>query len=67
MKTEPAKEKRLHESTNFVGVIMILILSHKQHWVRWATLHLTLKTQLLFWKLLETERGKVVKEMIFSF
>ena len=28
MKTEPAKEKRLHESTNFVGVIMILILSH---------------------------------------
>ena len=28
MKTEPAKEKRLHESTNFVGVIMILILGH---------------------------------------
>ena len=32
MKTEPAKEKRLHESTSFVGVIMILILSHNTGW-----------------------------------
>ena len=34
MKTEPAKENRLHESTNFVfvGVIMILILSHNTGW-----------------------------------
>ena len=66
-KLNPPKKQTARKHQLRRSVIMILILSHKQHWVRWATLHLTLTTQLLFWKLLETERGKVVKEMIFSF
>ena len=53
-KKQTARKHQLRRS-----VILILILSHKQHWVRWATLQLTLTTQWLFWKIFETARGEV--------